>query len=151
MPATMNAPGAQPQVAGPNSGAQMLVNPIVQSLKMIGSAIHAQAKKGAPQAQQQSAAFSNLLKSMVMKQPGQEQPQQQAAPGMQQPAPIQPPAAAIPTTPQGPTPSAEAQQQGQQPQQGPSSMPQQQQQRPGVIPFGQRPGQRPVSKQPVII
>jgi len=150
-PADQAAPQAQ-------SGAEKMTNPFFQALKIIGIGIKTAQSAGNPNAPQMGTAFSSLLQSMSHPsvaqagQPGQGQPAPMPGPA---PQAGPPPAPAAPVVPPAPGPSA-----------GPPApaaappMPQ-----PGAFtgqtPLGQRPGQRmfgapgagqrPVSKQPVIL
>jgi hypothetical protein len=149
IPELNKAPQA-PQVPG-----SQYVNPIIQAMKIIGSAIKAKAKP------EQEQAFGNLLQSMSAQGAQQNQP---PAGNMPQPqAPAQPAPAPVPA----PT-------SGTMPQQGPQNMPQQApaapaqvpqtfnaQQQPvqgqkslqGGVPFSgyNTKNMRPISKQPVIL
>jgi hypothetical protein len=117
------------------------MNPIIQGLQAIGLSIqHASAQKK-PNAGAMAQAFTQLLQAMVGGGNGAQTgvPQMSAA-APQQTAPTAPPA---PAQPPAPPPVADVQQAAQ--------FPGQQMVNKNQRMFGQQAGQRPVSKQPVII
>jgi len=154
-PAMPQAPMAGPQGAPQEApqgdpAALRMMNPIMQAMQLIGITIQSAKQSGVPNAQRMSTAFSGLLKEMATPslQRGSFNAQAPAAPGAPQPAPA---------APQAPAPVAQAP--APQPQAAPvpaPAAPKPMTQTPmgagkNIKPFGQSQGQRPVSKQPVIL
>jgi len=154
----MQAPvGPQSAQQAPVSGAQQLMNPIIGAMKVIGASIKAQQAKGNPNAAGMSQAFSGLLQNMSGQVAGANTPEV-ATPQAVPPAPVQQqaPQAPVGQAPQSVAPQAAPQVQGQLPQAAAQNRPApgtQPTTRPlnNARPFGQSPGQRPISKQPVLI
>ena len=146
-PAMPQAPMAGPQG---DPAALRMMNPIMQAMQLIGITIQSAKQSGVPNAQKMSTAFSGLLKEMATPslQRGSFNAQAPAAPGAPQPAPA--PAQAPAPVAQAPAPAPQAA-----PMPAPAA-PKPIAQTPmgaskNIKPFGQSSGQRPVSKQPVIL
>jgi len=141
--------GGSTQQAPAANGAQMLASPIINALKVLGISIQGAQQAGNPNAPAMGQAFSGLLQSMAA-------PSLQRGAQMQGPAPQQPPAPAPQAAPAAPAPQA-APPVTPAPQPAPAPMGQPpmgqrgMNQQANLRPFGQTPGQRPVSKQPVIL
>jgi hypothetical protein len=146
MPGAAGAAPAPMQGGVPKAttAAEIGTNPLIQSLRIIGAGIQSAQVQKNPQAAAMATAFSGLLQAMSG--------QGAQAPAAPQAAPVQPPAAPMPQATPTPAP-APAPAPAAQPAPAMGQMPQRPMgQAPGARPFGApQAGQRPVSKQPVII
>ena len=144
----MPGAGAQPQAPqGQNKEQQaalLMQSPIVNALKVLGISIQGAVRNGNPNAQAMSSNFSGLLQSFAQPSLDKGAAMGQQAPAAPQAAPAQPQAAPpIPQAAPAPAPQAAS---------APAPVAQPQGMQKGLRPFGApTAGQRPVSKQPVII
>jgi|WetSurMetagenome_2_1015567.scaffolds.fasta_scaffold52655_3 hypothetical protein len=149
--AGQNAQAAQSVQLSGNQGTNQAMNPVLQALKIIGSSINAGQQKGNPRAGAQAQAFSGLLQSMASPELSQGQEQ---APAQPQQAQAQPQAAPVapaqPAAGPAPAPAQPGQKEAGQAPAARPSIPRRPLGQQGA-PFGQRPGARAVSQQPINI